>query len=102
MSQRLFIRIKDGNPFEHPIVESNMIAAFPNIDLDNLPSNFAEFIRVPRPEPDEGKYIVSATVSYQWDGNVVKDVWQLVQEDLIIEAGNTEESGNIEAGNLEE
>lgn len=95
MNQRLFIRIKDGEPFEHPIVESNMRSAFPNVNLDNLPANFAEFIRVPRPEPDEGKYITSASVSYQWDGNVIKDVWELVQEDIPVFAGNTED-GNAE------
>jgi len=95
MSQRLFIRIKNGVPFEHPIVESNMRAAFPSVDLDNLPSNFAEFIRIPRPEPDDGKMITSASVSYQWDGNVVKDVWELVQEDIPVVSGNTED-GNTE------
>lgn len=96
MPGRLFIRIVDGKPFEHPLLESNVRAAFPKVDLDNLPPNFAEFIRIPRPEPEEGKYIVSATCTYQWDGNVVKDVWEVVQEDMPVE-----EVGNIDSGNTD-
>lgn len=94
MAQRLFIRIKDGEIFEHPIIEANFRAAFPNVNVDNLPPQFAEFIRVPRPLPDEGKRIVSATCTYQWVGNVVKDVWEVIQEDLPPPeevAGNTED-----------
>lgn len=88
----LFIRIVDGQIFEHPISGENFRAAFPHVDTNNLPDNFARFIRVPCPEPDEGKYIVSASCSYQWDGDVVKDVWELVQEDIPLEViGNTED-----------
>ena len=43
---RLFIQIKDGQPHEHPIMDWNMRAAFPDIDLDHLPDGFAQFIRV--------------------------------------------------------
>lgn len=101
MAQRLFIRIKDGEIFEHPIIEANFRAAFPRVNVDNLPPEFAEFIRVPMPNPDEGKRIVSATCTYQWDGNVVKDVWEVVQEDI---PPPEEVSGNLDdvAGNTEE
>lgn len=89
---RLFIRIVDDQIFEHPILEQNFRMAFPNVDVDNLPPEFAEFIRVPCPEADEGKIIVSASCSYQWDGDVVKDVWEIVQEDAPQEVfGNTED-----------
>lgn len=81
----LFIQIVDGQPFEHPIHGDNLRAAFPHIDVNNLPPEFARFVRVPPPEPDEGKYIFSATCSYQWDGDVVKDVWEVIQEELPIE-----------------
>lgn len=81
---RLFIRIKDGQPFEHPILEKNFRQAFPHIDVDNLPPEFAEFIRVQRPTPTLGKKIVSAVCSYQWDGDKVSDVWDVVEEDLPI------------------
>ena len=98
MSQRMFIRIKDGQPVEHPILETNLKAVFPKFDLNNLSPNYAEFIRVPRPEPDEGKIITSATCTYQWDGNVVKDVWEVVQEDFVFDAFGNIDSGNTDDG----
>lgn len=91
----LFIQIKDGQPFEHPIHGANFRAAFPDIDVNNLPPNFARFIRIPKPKPDEGKCIVKSTCTYQWDGDVVKDVWEVVQVDAPPlpppEGGNTDE-----------
>ena len=42
----LFIRIVDGQPFEHPIFEDNFKQAFPDVDLNNLPSEFLKFVRV--------------------------------------------------------
>jgi hypothetical protein len=73
---KLFIRIVDGQPFEHPILEDNFRQAFPDIDVDNLPSEFARFERVPRPSP------VYATLNddkptYQWVDGIVKDVWDV-------------------------
>ena len=38
-----FIRIKDGQPFEHPIFGDNFRQAFPDIDVDNLPLEFVRF-----------------------------------------------------------
>lgn len=70
----LFIQIKDGEPFEHPIMGDNFIAAFPHIDVNNLPPEFARFVR-PAP-PEVGPYQV-ASVSYGWDGDVVTDIWQI-------------------------
>jgi len=70
----LFIRIQDGIPFEHPIFEGNFKDAFPNVDTENLPSNFAKFVRVE--QPAVGVYEV-AEISYEWDGNVVKDIWTI-------------------------
>ena len=48
-----------------------------------------------------GKFIVSATSSYQWDGDVVKDVWEIVQEDLPPEEDELEEDvdGNTDGIN---
>lgn len=70
----LFIRILDGEPFEHPILEDNFRAAYPDVDIDNLPPEFARFQRVERPET--GVYEVS-TVSYEWVDGLVSDVWTL-------------------------
>jgi len=78
---RLFIRMLDGAPFEHPIVESNMRDAFPFVDLDNLPPQFLPFERIQCPRADDGKIIVSAECRYEIQDGIVRDVWTVVQED---------------------
>jgi len=70
---RLFIQIRNGEPYEHPILEDNFVLAFPDIDLNNLPENFARFERVPC-DIDLDIYEV-AEVSYQFINGIVKDVW---------------------------
>lgn len=67
----LYIRIKDGRPFEHPILEDNFRLAFPNIDVNNLPEEFAKFERIPK--PDIGVYQIYEGLTYEFDGSVVKD-----------------------------
>jgi hypothetical protein len=49
------IRIVDGKPFEHPIVMENFYSAFPQIDVNNLPSGFAKFDRLHPPSSLEGQ-----------------------------------------------
>lgn len=70
---RLFIQIRDGQPYEHPIMDWNFREAFPDIDMDNLPPQFANFERV-ECDIEVGLY-EAPEVSYQWVGNLVKDVW---------------------------
>lgn len=80
----LFIQIRDGQPHEHPILGDNFRQAFPDIDTNNLPSEFARFIRVECPN-NAGVYEVDE-VRYEWDGNVVKDVWfvrPMTQEEIV-------------------
>lgn len=72
----LYIRIKNGQPFEHPIFGDNFRQAFPAIDVNNLPPEFSKFERVPQPS------LVFATLNnpqpaYQWVDGVVKDVWDI-------------------------
>ena len=43
------IRIVDGQPFEHPILMDNFMSAFPKIDVNNLPSQYAKFERLEQP-----------------------------------------------------
>lgn len=71
----LYIRIRNGLPFEHPIVEENFIQAFPDVDLKNLPPEFAKFERIPA--PDLGPYEVNVGVTYEQVDNIVKDVWNI-------------------------
>jgi hypothetical protein len=54
-----FIKIVDGQPFEHPILEDNFRQAFPEIDPDNLPEGFARFTRITKPafKQREFKYV---------------------------------------------
>jgi hypothetical protein len=69
---KLFIQIKDGLPFGHPILETNFIQAFPNIDVNNLPAEFAIFERVP--QPNTQLYEIYDKVTYEWVDGIVKDV----------------------------
>ena len=68
----LYIQIRDGQPYEHPIFADNFRQAFPDVDTGSLPDTFAKFIRVDAPVPDT--YEVYEGVSYQWADGVVKDV----------------------------
>lgn len=68
----LYIRIKNGRPFEHPIFGDNFRQAFPDVDTNNLPPLFARFTRVEH--PIVGVYEVYEGVTYEWDGGIVKDV----------------------------
>jgi len=68
----LYIQIRDGQPFEHPIFADNFREAFPDVDTENLPDTFAKFIRVDQPVPDT--YEVYEGVTYQWVDGAVKDV----------------------------
>jgi hypothetical protein len=68
----LYIRIKDGKPFEHPILGDNFRQAFPNIDTENLPPEFARFVRVDRPKLNVFEVYVDCT--YELVNGVYTDV----------------------------
>lgn len=71
----LYIQIRNGQPFEHPIVGDNFRQAFPHIDVNNLPPEFAKFERVPQNVmPDVFEV---AEVRYEWFDDIVKDVWSV-------------------------
>lgn len=71
----LFIRIKNGQPFEHPILGSNFRQAFPEIDTDNLPPEFVRFERIE--QPPTGVYEVYEGLTYEWVSGIVKDVFHI-------------------------
>ena len=71
----LYIQIKDGQPYQHPILGSNFRAAFPHIDVNNLPPEFARFERIDC--PNEATMFQVDVVSYQWVNGIVKDVWSV-------------------------
>lgn len=69
----LFIQMRDGQPYQHPILGNNFREAFPHIDVNNLPPEFARFERIEQPAP--GVFEVVEGVTYQLVNGVVKDVW---------------------------
>lgn len=71
---KLYIQIKNGIPFEHPIFEDNFKDAFPQVDVNNLPDEFAEFERVEAPLL--GPYQKNQRLQYEiGDDGVCRDVW---------------------------
>jgi len=73
--ENLYIEVVDGEIINHPIFESNLIEAFPNIALDNH-DKYIPFKRVP--QPTIGIFEVNEGVVYEFDGpNLVKDVWKI-------------------------
>lgn len=73
----LYIRVKNGQPFEHPILGNNFRLAFPEVDINNLPFEFVRFKRVE--QPNVGVYEVYEGVTYEWEGDIIKDVHHVRQ-----------------------
>lgn len=72
----LFIQIRDNAPYEHPILGDNFREAFPHIDVDNLPPDFARFNRIPKPEFKAQDFkVVGDEPTYEWVNGIVQDVW---------------------------
>ena len=89
----LFIRIKDGQPFEHPIFGDNFRQAFPEIDVNNLPPEFARFERVESPVLGEHETLVSENPTYELVDGVYKDVWH--KRDMTPEEREARRQANI-------
>ena len=68
----LYIRLQDGTPVDHPILEDNFKQAFPDIDTENLPPTFGKFVRVSRPA-NIGPYEEYMGVEYVKNGDVYTD-----------------------------
>ena len=80
----LYIRLQNGEAFEHPILEDNFVLAFPDVDTNNLPPEFARFVRVSPPEL--GVYEKNQTVSYELIDGVYTDVFsceQMTEEEKV-------------------
>jgi len=70
---KLYIRLENGQPVDHPIIKENFIQAFPHIDVNNLPEEFIEFVRV-SPPGDLGIYDIYEGVHYEIIDGVCTDV----------------------------
>lgn len=71
----LYIRIKDGVPFEHPIFEENFREAFPDVDINNLPPEVAPFVRGTPPQLGVYEVLENPDATYEFVDGVWTDVW---------------------------
>lgn len=83
------IRIENGQLVDHPIAIENFRQAFPNFDENNLPPEFVEFKRVPKPNLGPYETMDSFDITYQFIDGVWTDVWP------VREMTNTEKSDKI-------
>lgn len=72
-----YIRIKDGQPFRNPIMGDNFCQAFPDVDTNNLPPEFARFERIERPTLGIYEIMVLDQPTYELVDGVYKDVWHI-------------------------
>lgn len=73
---KLYIRVVDGAPYLHPVVEENLLQIHPEIDVNNLPDSWMPFQRIERPSDAPENFIVVATEpTYVLEGGVVQDYW---------------------------
>lgn len=81
---KLFIQLRDGQPYEHPVMEENMRQLFPEHDLETDPDGFAKFTRVKKPilvyESIDTSYgHEGCGCAYESDGDDgFKDVWKTI------------------------
>lgn len=73
----LYIQIRNGQPFEHPILGDNFRQAFPDIDVNNLPPEFAKFERVERPILGLYQVMIQDEPTYEFVDGIWKDVWHV-------------------------
>jgi hypothetical protein len=72
----LYIMLQDGQPINHPMLETNVLMVFPGIDLNALPENLCRFIRVERPILGVYQLFEEPEITYEIkvDG-ICYDVW---------------------------
>jgi len=76
MNEKLFIRLVNGQPYEHPITEQNVKQAFPHIDIDNLPADWVPFKRIPIEDVNLERGVYERLdARYEMRDGVVQDVW---------------------------
>jgi len=96
----LYIQIKDGQPFEHPIFGDNFRQAFPNVDTNNLPPEFARFERINRPTLGAYEIMIAEEPTYELIDGVYKDVWH--KRDMTAEEKTAKQQSVIGAFNARE
>ena len=76
--ENLYIKFDGAGFVDHPVLESNLLQIYPDIDVNNLPDNWAKFTRVPKPTCGVYEVVIPSTYgTYVWDetGKIAKDFW---------------------------
>jgi len=76
--------MQDGQPWQHPLLEDNVLQAWPGIDLNNLPANLARFRRHQQPGPDVmpvGNFQVPICTYELASDGVYEDTWTVREMD---------------------
>ena len=71
---KLYIKLNNGSPVDHPILEDNLLQTFPGIDLSSS-EEYKEFVRKPR--PTIGVYEVIDNITYGKENEVYTDVYNI-------------------------
>ena len=75
-TENLYIQLENGQPINHPLIESNFISAYPHLDPDNLPENWSKFVAIPKPVPGVYQKINEQPVYGLVDG-VYTHIWTI-------------------------
>ena len=72
----LYILLQDGQPINHPMLETNVLMVFPGIDLNTLPENICKFNRVQKPSIGVYQVFEEPEVTYEIkEDGICYDVW---------------------------
>ena len=85
---KLYIKLQNGQPIDHPMIEENLLQVVPNINLEMLPSDYMEFLRIAKPVI--GAYQVYEGTTYEISDGVCKDVHQV--RDMTVEEKNQKQT----------
>jgi hypothetical protein len=80
LTEKLIIKIINGEPDGHPMLYSNFIQCFPDIDTENLPEEYRYFERHIKPElPTPYHLYETDDAVYVTIDNVVHDHWNFIE-----------------------
>ena len=75
MEQRCFIRVVNGEAFEHPITEENLQMVVQDFDPENPPEGLEKFIR--KPVPAVGFLETFVGTTYKRVDGIIQDVHEI-------------------------
>jgi hypothetical protein len=76
--------MQNGQPWQHPLLEDNVLQAWPGIDLNNLPDNLARFRRLQQPSADVlpvGNFQVAVCTYELASDGIYEDTWSVREMD---------------------